>query len=563
MKMTISKKLFAGFISILVILAITVVISYIQIKSVDATYGELIDDKAHKLILIKELDLEIKQQQKSLRSYLLVGDDASLQSFEVDYETYFEVRKKLDEIIVQPKAKELLKELDGYQEKYLEFAELVFEEKRENNIEGYTKLLSTQGIEIATKFDDKIAELTEYQQKLLDVGNEETTKKVNTIVKVVVALGVFALLAGIIIAFYISRIISKPLINISSAAEKISAGDLTVEEISVKNKDEIGELAIAFNRMAQNLRDMIQHVGFNAEQVAASAEQLTASAEQSNYATKQIAETMQGVAVGIDKQVHSVEETSETINEMTIGIQQIANNAQNVSAQSYEASEKAANGGQSIKSAVQQMNSINSTFNELAEVIKGLGIRSGEIGKILEVITGIAGQTNLLALNAAIEAARAGEHGRGFAVVADEVRKLAEQSAVSAQQISHLISSIQEETQKAVETMETATSEVLIGIETVNMSGKSFEQIEESVNEVTTQIQEVSSAVQQIAAASEQIVSSVQLISEVAESSASGTQEVSASTEEQLASMEEISSSSRSLADMAEELQSLISKFKI
>ena len=563
MKMTLGRKLFAGFFGVLLILAATVAISYVQIKSVDNTYGNLIDDKAKKLIMIKELDIAVKKEQVGLRGYLLLGDEIALNSFNEAYDQYLETSKSLGNIITHPKAKGLLQELDQIENEYYRFSELAFQQKQQNKTDEYTNLVSTQGREITARFDQKIQELTEYQQGLLDDGHKETTAEVKSIINAVLTLGLIAILIGVIIAVYMGRIISKPVISIAESAEKIASGDLTIEDIKVKNRDEIGDLANSFNQMSHNLREMIHQVGSNAEQVAASAEELTASAEQTSQATEHIAESMQEVAVGVDNQVKSVEETSQTINEMSIGIQQVANNTQSVSSSAIDASEKASEGGQAIQSAVQQMNSINQTFNDLSEVIKGLGVRSKEIGQIIEVITDIAAQTNLLALNAAIEAARAGEHGRGFAVVADEVRKLAEQSAQSAQQISQLISTIQGETNKAVQSMDIATKEVLSGIGVVNTAGSSFEQIEGSINEVTTQIQEISSSVQQMSAGSEQLVQSMKFINQISESAASGTQGVAAATEEQLASMEEISSSANALSTMAEELQMLIGKFRI
>lgn len=376
-------------------------------------------------------------------------------------------------------------------------------------------------------------------------------------------LGLLPMLLACVITILIIRRKTKPLTLLINNAKKVAEGDLTGDQIEIKNKDEIGDLAAAFNIMTNNLRTLINQVSFTTNNLAASAEQLTASSEQTKDATSQIAATMQQVASGVDKQVQSVEETSRTVNEMSIGIGQIAGNAQMVSASVIGTAEKASEGGESIRTAVDQMNSINHTFNELSEVIKGLGNRSKEIGKIIEAITSIASQTNLLALNAAIEAARAGEHGRGFAVVADEVRKLAEQSAESSNQISELILDIQKETNKAVAAMELATEEVVSGIGIVDTAGFKFSQIEDSIHEVTYQIQEVSAAVQQMAAGAEQMVQSMRFISEIAEESEAGTQEVSASTEEQMASMDEISTSAGSLAHMAEELQDIVNNFKL
>ena len=561
--MTIGKKLFAGFLGILIILAATVAISYIEIQTVDKTYTNLIDDKANKLIMIKELDVRVKKEQSSLRGYLLIGDEASLNSFKKAHDQYLSESKGLESAITHPDAKKILQELDQIENEYNRFSESVFQLKKQNKTDEYTKLVSTVERELLSRFDQKINDLNKFQQNLLDQGNKETNAKVQSVINIVLTLGIIAIVMGVIIAIYMGRIISTPVTLIANSAEQIAAGDLTIEEINIKNRDEIGNLAKSFNQMAQSIRDMIYQVGANANQVAASAEELTASSDQATQAAEQIDNAMHEVSVGVDKQVQNVEETSQTINEMAKNIQHIANVAHGVSTSAVDASEKTTEGGHAIKSAFQQMDSINQTFTELSNVIKSLGGRSEEIGQIIMVITAIADQTNLLALNAAIEAARAGDHGKGFAVVADEVRKLAEQSSQSAQQISQLISTTQDETNQAIQTMEVVTKEVLSGIGVVNIAGTSFKQIQGSITEVTNQIQEVSAAVQQMAAGSEQIVQAMNFIIQTSESSASAVQEVSASTEEQLASMEEVSSSATALTQMAVELQQIIGKFKI
>ncbi|WP_051330855.1 methyl-accepting chemotaxis protein [Aneurinibacillus terranovensis] len=364
------------------------------------------------------------------------------------------------------------------------------------------------------------------------------------------------------VLFYSRRNIAKPIIEIQGTMKEIALGNLKHVFTSTR-KDEIGQMFNHLNQMSSSLRELIGKISANSEQVAASAEELLASAEQTGKATEQIASTIQEVAVGTDKQTKSVEKSSQTIGELAVSVQKIADNAQHVSASASDTLERAEEGAKNIQLAIKQMNAINHTVTGLSEVVQTLGERSNEISQIVQVITDISSQTNLLALNAAIEAARAGEHGKGFAVVADEVRKLAEQSSNSAQQIAHLIKAIQEETNKTVRSMDHATKEVVEGIGVVNLAGESFEQIQNSVNDVATQIEQVSSAVQQISAATEGVVHSIALISEVAEVTSSETHNVSAATEEQLASMEEISSSASSLAKMAEELQEAIGKFKV
>ncbi|KAB2331143.1 methyl-accepting chemotaxis protein [Cytobacillus depressus] len=382
-------------------------------------------------------------------------------------------------------------------------------------------------------------------------------------VKASFMLGLLPMLLASFITISILKRKTKPITSLINYAKRIAEGDLTVENIKVKNKDEIGDLANTLNVMAQNLREIIEKVNTSAQQVAASSEELNSSAEQTNMVTKQITMKMSEMTKDADQQVQSVEESFLVVNEMSSSVHQIAQNALTVSSTAIEASEKALEGDRAIKIAVRQMNSINQTVNGLAKVIQGLGERSQEIGVFTSSITGIADQTNLLALNAAIEAARAGEQGRGFAVVADEVRKLAELSAESAKEITQLIALVQDETFSAVQSMEFATAEVLEGIGVVNQAGESFVTIQDSINKVSNQIQEVSSAAEQLAAGSERVVHSMEYITKAEEEVASHTQEVSASTEEQLASIEEISLSASTLADMAEELKLLINRFKV
>jgi len=371
------------------------------------------------------------------------------------------------------------------------------------------------------------------------------------------------LVLGISISWYMTGRITKPIAAIATRVREVSNGDLTGEPIKVTNKDEIGQLTQDFNLMTRNLRDLIQQVGISSDHVAATSEQLTASAQQTSKATEQIAVTMQEVAAGTDDQVRAINESSKTIATMSANLQQIVDNTEQVTATVNQASEVVLSGNTLVRKAISQMESISHTVNGLADSIKSLGNRSQEIGKIVEVITGIAEQTNLLALNAAIEAARAGEHGRGFAVVADEVRKLAEQSSQSTKQIVHLIATIQEETNAAIHSMETTTEEVAAGIDVVHQAGQSFREIHEGIEQVVIQTKDVSQNTSRLSAGTEQIVHSIDVIGETAETTASGTQNISAAAEEQLASMEEISTSAESLSHMAEELQALIQRFRV
>ncbi|KEO82125.1 hypothetical protein EL26_17020 [Tumebacillus flagellatus] len=375
-------------------------------------------------------------------------------------------------------------------------------------------------------------------------------------------IGPLAVAAALILTFVLIRTILTPIRNVNAQLEEIASGDgdLT-KHLRIKNNDEIGDLAGAFNRMVDNLRGLVEQIAISAEQVASSSEELNASADMTKAATEQISGTIVEIAEGADHQVRSVNDCAAEMDQMSSGAQQIASSANHVSQMANRTSEIATAGNDAIRSAVHQMNSIHSTIEELSGVVQKLGKRSEQIGEIIGVITSISAQTNLLALNAAIEAARAGEQGRGFAVVADEVRKLAEQSSASAQEIGELIRAIQDETNLAILSMEKGTQEVATGISVVSEAGASFEQIFESVTEVAQQIQEVSAASQQMSVGTVQVAQQFEMISQVAEGAASGTQNASAVAEEQLAAMEEIATSAATLAKLAEELQRLVGKF--
>jgi len=208
------------------------------------------------------------------------------------------------------------------------------------------------------------------------------------------------------------------------------------------------------------------------------------------------------------------------------------------------------------------MKMIQSTVQALENTVQTLSERSNEIGRIVEAITQIADQTNLLALNAAIEAARAGEHGKGFAVVADEVRKLAEQSAQSTMQIKDIIDYIQADTKLAVESMSAGSAEVLKGIDVTNMAGKSFKEISDNVQSVTYEIGQISETAKVISEHSNQVAMGIESVLQRTNENTASAQNISAATEEQLASMEEIAASAEALAKMSENLQQTIRQFK-
>ncbi|MCY7800615.1 methyl-accepting chemotaxis protein [Bacillus haynesii] len=391
---------------------------------------------------------------------------------------------------------------------------------------------------------------------------QQDSKEAGSIITLLIVVIAASLVLSISIGLLMTRLITKPIKDIQALFAETEQGDFTVKG-TYQSKDELGLLTASFNKMVAGVRSIIETVGETSHQVASSSQELSASADESTKASEYISTTIQELAVGSDQQVESVENSRTVIKGMTEFAGRISSNAEKAAATADQTALMSLEGTKAIDKVSAQMKSINETVVSLSEAFKHLTERSNEIGNITEVITSIAEQTNLLALNAAIEAARAGEQGKGFAVVADEVRKLAEQSAQSAEQITRLITIIQNDTKQTMNSVISATGEVKEGLVVVHEAGGAFQKIENSITEVVTQINDVTNLVKNLTAGTSEIETAISGVKEVAETAAGSTQTVSAATQEQLASMEEIAAASQILAQNAEELQHLIQKFKI
>ncbi|MCL6662611.1 MULTISPECIES: methyl-accepting chemotaxis protein [Paenibacillus] len=562
-RVSISRKLLLGFGSVLLLLVAVVIISYTQFVSVEKTFTDLIRERTAKLLIIKNMIIDVKSQQVALRNFVTEENDQSEQQFKSFYEDYRKTSEELRSGIQTPTMIDYLDRSDRSAEEYYAFGQNVIELKRQGETGEITRMLLETGPTIISGFEETVTAMEQHQQNSLDTGIVNANQLIQTVLRLIIIIGIVSIVLGVVIALIMGRIISKPVAHVARAASRIADGDLTGEAIVVRNRDEIGELAESFNKMMDNLRHLIHQVGHNADRVAASSEELTASTEQTATATEQVATTMEEIATGMDTQVSMVGDGFHTISELSTGFQQMTENTQNMSDEATNASAKTITGNDAVQSAVEQMNSIHQTVRVLATVIEELGNHSDEIGSMVESISEISAQTNLLSLNAAIEAARAGEHGRGFEVVATEVRKLSDQSAKSAEQISVLVAAIRKGMNNASQSMGEVNAEVQEGIELVRKAGGIFEEIREAVSNVAGQTQEVSASIEQMAAGVEQINVSMKTIMEVTENAAAGTEEVSATSEEQLSAMQEIASAANDLSSMAEELQESVSRFKV
>ncbi|MGD8190696.1 methyl-accepting chemotaxis protein [Brevibacillus ginsengisoli] len=564
MRLTIGKKLMAMFLLIAILLGITSSISYYYLKRVDGVDSDLIKRRAVILSNAQNIQVEAAKQSGRLRGYLLTKDQSFLDQLGTSNdnvnrlvdETYPLVQRSEDQEQLK-QLKELNQEFKQQYEKLLQMAHR--NQSSQEILDTYNRVVLPLGRQLDPLADD----IAKGQQQLMEEGRNQITKLTDEATVGIATISISAVILAILIGYFGSKMISKPIVAIAKASEEIALGNLKVEEIEVKNKDEIGILAKSFNRMKENLQTMVQQINYSSQHMASSSQELSASAEQSSQASEMISTTIQEVASRAERQAHSVTEGVQAINEMSSGVQQIASSTQTTTSLSAQTSEKALEGNKAIQLTIKQMDSIHHTMNQLAGAVTRMNEQSKQIEQIVDVIAEIANQTNLLALNAAIEAARAGEQGRGFSVVAEEVRKLAEQSSQSAAEITKLVGTITDHTHHVVESMDMGVKEVDEGIRVVHDVGRLFEEIRDNIHEVSSQMQGITAACQQIAVNTEQVVDSVEKLSEESKTVVAESQNVSAIVEEQLAAVEEVSSSASSLSTMAENLQNLVGQFRV
>lgn len=344
---------------------------------------------------------------------------------------------------------------------------------------------------------------------------------------------VLAVVIGLAAATVISRMIVGPLRYTVQLAQRVADGDLSQSE-TVTRRDELGQLQQAMYAMTESLRGLIGRIGGGVGQIAAAAEQLSAVTAQTS--------------IGVQKQREETDQVATAMHQMAATVQEVAQNAEQASLAARQADQQARQGDLVVQEAIGQIGNLSGEVEHSAQAIEELNAESGRIGSVLEVIRAVAEQTNLLALNAAIEAARAGEQGRGFAVVADEVRALARRTHDSTEEIESLIGNLQQVAQKAVEQMQTSRDLTQRTVELASEAGIALGRITESVSTIEQMNQQIAAASEEQSAVAENISESVTRVRDIGEQSASGS--------------EQTASASAELARLGIELQGLVARFR-
>ncbi len=651
MKMTIKTKLIGGFLIVVVMLLVVFGVGYNGLNTLGRAADTLEDEAEHADHVMEIKALTINEWQ-FYTDYSLTHNEAALEEARAIGQELLAEAEDLRQLMTAEEVGDLNDFLAAHRQ-FVADGEAMAGVYVSGDWDGGNELMEVwdgSGSVMLTALDDMEAQSAQSSAAAMETADSAQSSATTITIIVAVIAALVALGLGFWLSTGISRaarqmvetadqIAQTDLVALAAATAAIADGDLTqsmviqTQEVTIKSSDEMGDLGRSFNQMIGRLREtgqsfsemiaslskLIGQVRGVAGNLTEASEQLSKAAEQAGQATQQIASTSQQVAKGAGEQSTSLQQTTEgveqlakaieqisqgsqeqakgvektvtAVNQVSASVSQVAENAKTAADGSQQASESAGKGAGMAQQTVEGMEKIRTTMGVASSRVTELGERSNEIGKIVATIDDIAAQTNLLALNAAIEAARAGEQGRGFAVVADEVRKLAERSSGATKEIADLIAGIQSGVTEAVKAMEEGNKEVDSGYQLATDAGESLKEILKTVNEVGKQVSEiaeaagdlskistemvtitdgVSSAVEQNTAATEemsansgQVSKSIESVAGVAEQSSAATQQVSAAAQEMSAQVEEVVANAQSLSQMSEELKQNVALFKL
>ncbi|TWC15637.1 methyl-accepting chemotaxis protein [Pseudomonas sp. SJZ083] len=388
---------------------------------------------------------------------------------------------------------------------------------RNNQVDELRTMLNSELLSNSEAVNAALAKLLEINTQQIEVTDTRAGEQYSTSLNLVITLLVIASGLTLLFAWLLTNSITKPIANALSAAEEIAEGNLT-RPIHVDGDDEAGRLLLAMSKMQEKLRDTLQRISGSATQLASAAEELNSVTDES--------------ARGLTQQNNEIEQAATAVNEMTSAVEEVARNAVSTSEASKNATTSAGDGRDLVQETVSAIERMSADVQSTATLIGDLANESRDIGKVLDVIRGLADQTNLLALNAAIEAARAGEAGRGFAVVADEVRALAHRTQQSTSEIERMIGSIQSGTEHAVNSMRNSTERAESTLNIARGAGLSLDTINSAIVEINERNLVIASAAEEQAQVAREVDRNLVNIRDLSVQSATGANQTSAASNE-------------------------------
>ena len=555
---SIKGKIIFGFSIVFAMIFVMIVMNHLGFKKINGQTEEIVDKEFPLALANRAMTLNIAETVADIRGYILYKDEKLLDQLNETLEEGKEIEQNWLTLANSSESQKMA-ERKAEWVKLIQQAATEASAGREKQALAYVNDARPITVELNENFKDLLQ-----KREAAIAKNGEDIKYIGKATDIfIIILGAVVLVVGIAIAFITARTITQPIWRVMKRMDTIATGDLSEEPLKSKTKDETAQLITAMNAMSANTRELLNQISEVSQVVSSQSEELTQSASEVKVGTEQIATTMEELASGAETQANTSSELSSLMGTFAQKVSNASESGELVQQHSGNVLNLTAKGSTLMSISSEQMNKINEIVRESVRKVEHLDQQSQEISNLVSVIKAISEQTNLLALNAAIEAARAGEQGKGFAVVADEVRKLAEQVAFSVNDITGIVDNIQMESSTVVSSLRDGFTEVEQGTTQIETTEATFHEISKAVNEMASNIADVSENLSEIAAGSEEMSGSIQEIAAVSEEAAAGVEETAASAEQASGSMEEVAGSSEQLAKLAEELNGMVGRFRV
>ncbi len=536
---SVGKRSGFGFGIITVLMILIGIFALTGLSMLNNEVETIVMDRLPKVVKSKDIIDNVNVNARALRNMILFADNT--ETVKDELKRIYAARvlmtgdvEKMGQLIKDAEGTVFLKKLKDTVPVYITEQDNCIKLIEAGNTEEAKKSLLTTMRAAQADYIKATDDLIAHQGKLMEQSGKDAGERYKTSRNFIIVLLIVALFFAVAINYLVSRSITEPLSRALSIANSLSEGDLTVK-IEFTRKDEVGRLLSAMQNMVRSLRSMTSKISSSSSTIASSSEELSATVDE--------------ISTRVNEEANKANQVATESAEMSQTVLDIAKNASNIAISSNDTLKVAHEGKGIVTRTVDEVLEISRTVSESAHLITSLGERSKQIGEIINVIKDIADQTNLLALNAAIEAARAGEQGRGFAVVADEVRKLAERTSKATTEISGMIQGIQSETDQAVSAMGNSLKRVELGAKLSTEAGDALQRIVESVNGLQSMVQMIASATEEMSTVSESISSDIEVIASVSQQTG--------------ASATQIKQASLDLSKVSLELKNEVNKFKL
>lgn len=561
--LSIGTKYYFVFAFIFVLILCTAFLIFFQLKNLEENV-ESLNRRSDRSIIITEMGSIMRAKSIRISDYLSNHNEESVNEFKQLSEQFTALVKQVEDKMDTKAQKNLFQGAVENDQKINElFLEQIIPEIDANgNDSVYINSLKSQSSDLRSISIDFLEKLREIVNKERQAAIHNVQQSLANCIYIFIISIFISLLASLIVIVIINKNIRKNLHKIVLFTKEVARGNLAGKSLDYQGKDEIGQLTSAMNQMRDDIKNIIQKVAHASDSLSAQSEELTQASNEVKEGSLQIATTMQELASGSEIQANNASQLSQQMEEFMNQILQSEAEGQEITETSEEVLEMTTNGNDLMTQSVKQMTHIDQIVNEAVKKVQGLDQQTQKITKLIQVIRAIAEQTNLLSLNAAIEAAHAGEHGKGFAIVAEEVRKLAEQVSSSVNEITNIVVNIQKESKMVVESLQLGYSDVAEGTKQIKLTGETFENIQHSVTNMTKKVQQIFKDLKNITENSTVMNKSIEDIAAISEQSAAGVEQVASAAQQSASSMEEVSRSAGELAKLAEQLNEEIKVFR-